>query len=94
MVSLAKWLSVHLRTKWLRVRVQLQSLKLLLAGDEFTPEMILKQSGFTCSACELSKKIKKEYRNFKKHGIRGIFTKRNQIKFVFNMTWLMEVLKI
>ena len=26
--SLAKWLSVHLRTKWLWVRVQLQSLKL------------------------------------------------------------------
>ena len=56
--------------------------------------MILKQSGFTCSACELSKKIKKESRNFKKHGIRGIFTKTNQIKFVFNMTSLMEVLKI
>ena len=28
MVSLAKWLSVCLRTKWLWVRVQLQSLKL------------------------------------------------------------------
>ena len=26
MASLAKWLSVHLRTKWLWVRVQLQSL--------------------------------------------------------------------
>ena len=27
MVSLAKWLSVHLRTKWLWVRVLLQSLR-------------------------------------------------------------------
>ena len=29
MASLAKWLSVHLRTKWLRVRVPLQSLNIL-----------------------------------------------------------------
>ena len=32
-VSLAKWLSVHLRTKWLWVRVPLQSLKFPEQGD-------------------------------------------------------------
>ena len=26
-------------------------IRLLLAGDKFMPEMHLKQSGFTCSAC-------------------------------------------
>ena len=32
MASLSKWLSVHLRTKWLLVQVPLQSLRMLLFG--------------------------------------------------------------
>ena len=37
---------------------------------------------------------KKEYKNFKKKEIHDIFIKMNQIKLVFSMTWLMEILKI
>ena len=32
LASLAKWLSFHLRTKWLWVRVQLQSLEMVRVG--------------------------------------------------------------
>ena len=67
---------------------------LLLAGDKFMPEMHLKQPGFTYSACGLFLKIKKEFKNLKKQEIQAIFTKMNLIRLVFNMIWLMEVLKI
>ena len=67
----------------------------LLAVDKFMSEMNLKQPGFTNSACGPFKKtIKKEFRNLKKQEIQNIFTKMNLIRLVFNMTWLMEVLKI
>ena len=59
--------------------------KLLLAGDTFMPEKHLKEPGFTYSACGPFKK-KKE--------IQAIFTKMNLIRLVFNMIWLMEILKI
>ena len=39
-------------------------------------------------------KTKIEYKNFKKQEIQGIFIKTKQIKLAFNMTWLMEILKI
>ena len=51
----------------------------LLAGDKFTTETHLRKPGFMCSAC------------IYKH---DIFIKTNYIKLVFNMTWLMEILKI
>ena len=37
--------------------------KLLLAGDKFTPEMHLKQPGFTYSVCGSFTKKKKEEKN-------------------------------
>ena len=47
--------------------------KFLLAGDQFRPEMHLKQPGFTYSPCELFTKKKKEFKNLKKQKIQNIF---------------------
>ena len=66
--------------------------KFLLAGDKFKPERHLRQPGFTYSACEPFTKNKKK--KFKKQEIHEIFIKTNQINLVFNMAWLMEILKI
>ena len=66
--------------------------KIFLVGDKFMPEMYLKQPGFAHSACGPFTKNKE--RNLKKEEIRTIFTKMNLIKFVFNMIWLMEILKM
>ena len=65
--------------------------KFLLAGDQFMPEIHLKQPGFNYSACGHLLKIKKEFKNLKKREIQTISTKMNQIKLVFNMIWLMEI---
>ena len=55
--------------------------KFLLAGDTFMPEMHLRQSGFTYSACGTStkkkKKTKKEGKSLKKQVIQDIFIKMN-----------------
>ena len=54
--------------------------KFLLAGDTFMPEMHLRQSGFTYSACGTStkkKKTKKEGKSLKKQVIQDIFIKTN-----------------
>ena len=40
----------------------------LLAGDQFMPEMHLKQPGFTCSACGPFTKNKKRIQKFKETG--------------------------
>ena len=42
--------------------------KFLLAGDNFRPEMHLKQLGFTCSACGLFTKNKERIKKFKETG--------------------------
>ena len=42
--------------------------KFLLAGDEFIPEMHLKQLGFTYSACGPFNKNKEKIQKFKKTG--------------------------
>ena len=68
--------------------------KFLLAGDTFMPEMHLKEPGLTYSACGPFTKVKKEYKSLNKLEIQYIFTKMNYIKLVFNMIWLMEILKI
>ena len=39
--------------------------RILLAGDKFMPEMYLKQSGFTYSACGLFTKNKERIQKFK-----------------------------
>ena len=61
--------------------------KFLLAGDQFMPEMHLRKFGFTYSDCGQQKELKKQE-------IQDIFIKTNKIKLVFNMIWLMEILKI
>ena len=68
--------------------------KFLLAGDKYMPEMHLKQLGFTNSACGPFTKNKERIQNLNKQEIRTIFTKMSLIRLVFNMIWLMEILKI
>ena len=57
----------------------------LLAGDKFIPEIHLKQPGFAYSACVAFTKNKERVRKFKETG---------DTKCIFNMIWLMEILKI
>ena len=66
----------------------------LLAVDKFLVEMHLKQPGFTYRACGPFTKNKEKTQNLKKQEIQAIFTKMNLIRLVFNMIWLMEILKI
>ena len=68
--------------------------KFLLAGDKFMPEMHLKQAGFTYSACGPFTKNKERIQNLKKQEIQAIFIKMNLLRPVFNMIWLMGILKI
>ena len=58
------------------------------------PEIPLKQRGFIYSAYDHLLKTKKEFKNLKKQEIQVIFTKMNLIRLVFNMIWLMGILKI
>ena len=58
------------------------------------PEMHLRELGFTYSAYGQFTKSKERMQNFKKQDIHNISIKTNQIKLAFNMTWLMENLKI
>ena len=64
--------------------------KFLLPGDKFIPEMHLKQPGLVL--VDHLQKIKKEFKNLKKQEIR--VTKMSLIRLVFNMIWLMGILKI
>ena len=59
--------------------------KLLLAGDKFMPEMYLRQPGFTYSACGSSTKNKERIQKFIETG---------DSRYVFNMIWIMGILKI
>ena len=68
--------------------------KFLLAGDNFMPEMHLRQPGFTYSVCGPFTKNKERIQKFKETGNKAIFTKMNLIRLIFNMIWLMEILKI
>ena len=57
------------------------------------PEMHLRQSGFTYSACRPFTKNKERMQKFKEtEDLRYI--NQNEIKLVFNMTWLMEIVNI
>ena len=56
--------------------------------------MHLKQPGFTYISCGPFTKNKKRTEKLKKLDIQAIFTKMNLIRHVFNMIWLMEILKI
>ena len=58
------------------------------------PEMHLRQPRFTYSVVVHLQKTEKELKNLKKQEILIIFIKMNLIKLIFNMIWLMDVLKI
>ena len=66
----------------------------LLADDKFMPEIHLKQPEFTYSACGPFTKNKERIQNLKKQEIQAIFTKVSLLRLVFNMIWLMGILKI
>ena len=69
--------------------------KFLLARYKFIPEMRLKQPRFMDSSCGLFTKNKERIQKLKKtQKIQDIFTEANQTKLVFNVIWLMEILKI
>ena len=68
--------------------------KLLLASDKFLPDTHLKQPGFTYSTCGPFTKNKERIQKLKKQEMQTIFTKMNFIRLVFNMTFLMGILKI
>ena len=54
------------------------------------PEMHLRQRVFVF--VNHLQKTKQEYKNLKKQGIHNIIIKKkNYIKLVFNMTWLIEI---
>ena len=67
--------------------------KFLLVGDKFMPEMHLRQSGFTYSACDPFTKNKERIKKLMQSGNTD-FTKMSWIKHVFNMIWLMVNQKI
>ena len=56
--------------------------------------MYFKQSVFTYSVCGPVTKTKEKVKKIKKQEIQDTFIKTNQIKLIFNMMWIMEVLKI
>ena len=64
------------------------------AGDKLMSEMFLKQPQFTYSACRPFTKNKERIQKFKERGDTNYITKINLIRLVFNMIWLMEILKI
>ena len=68
--------------------------KFLLAGDKFMPEMHLKKTDLLTVLVGHLLKTKKEFKNLKKQEIKAIFTEMNLIRLVFNMIWLMKILKI
>ena len=65
----------------------------LLAGDNFMPEMHLKQLGFTYSVCGPFTKSKERIQTFIPAG-NADYTKLSLMKFVPNMMWLMVNINI
>ena len=68
-----------------------------LAGDKFMSEIHLKQPVFTYSTCGPFTKNKERIQKFREIGEKqNIFTEMTdlQIKLVFSMIWLMEILKV
>ena len=64
--------------------------KFLLMEDKFTPEMHLKQPGFTYKAYGSFTKNKERIERFMQTGNTVFFIKMNLIKLAFNMILLME----
>ena len=58
------------------------------------PEMHLNNQDLLIVLVDHLLKTEEELKNLKKQETQTIFTKMNLIRLVFNMTWLMEILKI
>ena len=68
---------------------------ILLVGDQFMPEMHLKQPGFTYRACGPFTKNKQRIEKFRQTGDTNFIYKNKLDKACFfNMTWLMAKPKI
>ena len=63
--------------------------KFLLVGDKFLPEMLLKQPGFTYSACDPFTRNTERVEKFIQIANTDFIYRMNLIKLVFNMIWLM-----
>ena len=68
--------------------------KFLLAGDNFIPEMHLKQPGFTYSACGPFTKNRERIQKFKETRDISYIYKKNLIRLVLSMIWLTGILKL
>ena len=68
--------------------------KILLAGDNLKPEMHLKQPGLTYSSRGPFTKNQRKVQKFKETKDSQYIYRKELDKLVFNMTWLMEILKI
>ena len=66
----------------------------LLARDKFMLKMHLKQPGITYIACGPFTRNEEKIKKLKRQEIGDLFIETNWIKFVFDMIWLMEILKI
>ena len=67
--------------------------KFLLEGDKFMPEMHLKQPGFAFSACGPFTKNKQRIQKIMQAGETNYIYRNELIKLIYNMIWLMEILK-
>ena len=65
-----------------------------IVGGKFMSEMHLRQPGFTCSASRLFTKNKETMQKFKEIGDSQYIYQNELDKLIFNITWLMEILKI
>ena len=68
--------------------------KFLLSGDTCMPKMHLKEPGLTYSACELFTKNKKRNKNIKETGYERYIDGNELDNIVFNMIWLIDILRI
>ena len=68
--------------------------KFLLAGDKFMTEIHWRQLEYTYSAFGPFTKNKEKLENFKETGDSRYIHQIESGKACFNMTWLMEILKI
>ena len=68
--------------------------KFLLAGDNFTPEMHLRQPQFTYSACGPFTKHKQRIQKFKETGDTNYIYKMNYIRLVLLMMQHILIVKI
>ena len=68
--------------------------KFLLTGGKFTFDIHLRQAGFTYTVCRPFTRNKERMQKFKETEDSICIYQNELDKLAFNMTWLMEILKI